>query len=162
MCRKDKHTEGGKNKNNMEEKSLLVILGILLVIGFIAQGVIISNIETKGISEEKMSELISVEISKIPAPVDQDPIVVPTAAEIAAEIKVDSADNALLNEFLESQYESVFDEIKFEAEDYAIEELSDHNYKVVVDYLMSWIESIDEDSIDNEDEEDRQTEVKET
>ena len=39
--------------------------------------------------------------------------------------------------------------IEDEAETYALEELSDHNYRVVVDYIMSLIEGVDEDSMLN-------------
>ncbi len=62
--------------------------------------------------------------------------------------EIENADNALLNEFLESEFSDEFEDIETEAEVYALEELSDHDYEVVVEYLMSLIVGIDEDSID--------------
>jgi len=62
--------------------------------------------------------------------------------------EVENADNYLLNEFLEKKFSDEFDEIETEAEIYALEELEDHDYEVVVEYLMSLIEGVDEDSID--------------
>ena len=146
--------EGGKN--NMEEKGLLVILGLLLIVGFVAQGVMISNkavanIES-GVSAEQVQAIVSDEISKIeiPASISQTPVDIPTAAEIAAEISVESADNALLNEFLESEFSVEYDESELEAEPFALEELEDHDYRVVVDYLKTILaegEELDEDCV---------------
>ena len=45
------------------------------------------------------------------------------------------------------RYRSRREEIELEAEAFALEELEDHDYKVIVDYLMSLVEGVDEDSI---------------
>jgi len=61
--------------------------------------------------------------------------------------EIENADNVLLNEFLESEFDLEYEAIEENAILYAEEELEDHSYRVVVDYLMSLIEGIDEDSI---------------
>ena len=61
--------------------------------------------------------------------------------------EVENADNYLLNEFLEDRFSDEFDEIEDNATFYATEELEDDDYEVIVDYIMSLIEGIDEDSI---------------
>lgn len=94
----------------------------------------------------------------------QDPLVVPTvptAQEIASLVvipSVESADNFLLNEFLESEFSDEYDEIEEEAEDHALEELEDHNWRVLEDYLNALYPGIDEDSFDY-DVEDTEVEV---
>ncbi|KKM01934.1 hypothetical protein LCGC14_1789440, partial [marine sediment metagenome] len=62
--------------------------------------------------------------------------------------EIENADNLLLNDFLESQFSEEYAEIKDEAEYYALEELEDHDYRVVVNYLKSLIVGLDENSID--------------
>ncbi len=51
--------------------------------------------------------------------------------------EIENADNVLLNEFLESEFEDEYNAIKGNATEYALEELEDHSYRVVVDYLES-------------------------
>lgn len=67
------------------------------------------------------------------------------------EVEVESADNELLNEFLENEFEFEFNQIKDAAEEFALEELFDDDYEVVVDYLKTLLaegEELDEDSIE--------------
>ncbi len=63
--------------------------------------------------------------------------------------EIENADNALLNEFLEDTYWEEYEDIEDAAYDEAVEELEDHDYRVVVDYMMSLVEGIDEDSMEN-------------
>lgn len=139
----------------MENKTVLSVLAGLLVIGLIIQGAMVAK-SFGGISKDDIREIVQGEISKIEIPTPEIPdvpdVVVPTAEEIAEKITLpESADNVLLNEYLEDQFEIEFDEIKDHAEDYATEELEDDDYEVVLDYLKTLIaenEEIDEDSVD--------------
>ncbi len=146
------NTRRVENEKYMENKTLLGILIGVVLIGFIVQGVMVANsLNVEGVTvqldEGKLRSIISEEISKIPAPTNSE-VVGLTAAEIAAEINVENADNALLNEFLESEFSDNYTAIEDEAYTYALLELEDHNDRVVVNFLMSLIDGIDEDSID--------------
>ncbi len=139
----------------MENKTVLGILISVLVIGFIVQGVMVANNRNDmedTVIEFDVSEVRTIvreELAAVSGSSDLD-VVGPTAAEIAAEINVESADNVLLNEFLESRpmFVEKIEDIEEEAEFYAVEELEDHNYRVIVDHLMSLVEGVDEDTIE--------------
>jgi len=62
--------------------------------------------------------------------------------------KVENADNVLLNEFLENEFAGNYTAIEDAAEIFVLEELEDDDYEVIVDYLNSIVEGVDEDSID--------------
>ena len=131
----------------MENKTVLGILVAFLLIGFIVQGaMVVSKFSYDGVTKDQVQQVVREEVAKIVIPVQPVPVI-PTAAEIAAEMTIENADNVLLNEFLEDEYSDEYDEIEVAAEPYALEELEDHDYRVVVDYLMSLVEGVDEDSI---------------
>ncbi len=146
------NTRRVENEKYMENKTLLGILIGVVLIGFIVQGVmVVNNSGVEGavvqLDEGKLRSIISEEISKIPAPTNSE-VVGLTAAEIAAEINVESADNVLLNEFLESEFSGVYSDIENASEPLALLELVDHDYRVVVNHLMSLVEGVNENSID--------------
>lgn len=68
-----------------------------------------------------------------------------------AGISIEDADNYLLNEFLEDKFAENFTAIEVAAEEFALEELEDDDYEVVVDYLITLLaagEELDEDSVE--------------
>ena len=134
----------------MENKTVLGILVAFLLIGFIVQGaMVVSKFSSDGVTQEQVQQVVREEVAKIVIPAQPVPVI-PTAAEIAAEINVENADNDLLNKFLESRnmFATEIVELEDEAKFYALEELEDHDYRVVVDYLMSLVEGVDEDELE--------------
>ncbi len=78
----------------------------------------------------------------------QKDVVVPTAEEIAGLVEVEHAENELLNEYLENEFSDEFDDIEDAAEDFALEELEDDDYEVIVKYLEALVLGLDDDSVD--------------
>lgn len=73
------------------------------------------------------------------------------AEDVAALVKipkVESADNELLNEFLEGEFSEEYNEIKDAAESDAVDELEKKDYRVVLNYLKDLVEGLDENSMD--------------
>ena len=144
----------------MENKAVLGILMAALVIGLVILGALIVN-KNGGLTESQVREIlreevsnIKIELPPIPEQTSEAPVV-PTAAEIAAEISVENADNVLLNEFLEEEFEEDYKAIEDNATFYAFEELENHDYRVIVKYLKTLLaegEELDEDSIQIENE----------
>jgi len=67
--------------------------------------------------------------------------------------EVENADNELLNEFLEDEFSDEYGAIESNATMYAMEELEDDDYEVVLEYLESIVDgAIDEDSIEVDEE----------
>jgi len=102
-----------------------------------------------GLSEEQVQSIIANEISKLSVPSAEEiaSLVIIPAVEIP---EIESADNVLLNEFLENEFEVEYTEIKDNAEIFALEELEDDDYEVVIDYLKSLLaegEELDEGSV---------------
>jgi hypothetical protein len=64
------------------------------------------------------------------------------------EMKVENADNELLNDFLEEEFSEEYSAIEDNATHYATEELEDDDYEVIVDYLKESVEGLDEDKVD--------------
>jgi len=62
--------------------------------------------------------------------------------------EIENADNFLLNEFLKIEFADEYNSIEVNATVFALEELEDDDYEVVVDYLMSLVEGVDEDKVD--------------
>ena len=113
----------------------------MYIIVAIISGVMVANSRsvegvTVQLDEGKLRTIVSEEIAKIPGSSGFEGVV-PTAAEIAAEINVESADNALLNEFLESEFSVEYGLIEDAAEPFALDELEDHDYRVISDYLIT-------------------------
>ena len=63
-------------------------------------------------------------------------------------IMPEGADNALLNEFLESEFAGNYTEIENESYNAALKELEEHDYEVIVEYMMSLFEGLDEDELE--------------
>lgn len=81
----------------------------------------------------------------------QQNIKVPSASEIASLVSipdVESANNELLNEYLENEFSDNYTAIKVAAEEFALEELEDDDYEVIVDYIKALVEGLDEDSVE--------------
>jgi len=118
-------------------------LAALIVILMLGAGIFVGAVgfsKTEQIETEKVviqEKLVNVE-KECPVIVCQD-VTIP---------EIQNADNELLNEFLENEFSANYTEIKDEAYFVALEELEDHDYRVVVEYLMSLIEGVDEDLID--------------
>ena len=65
--------------------------------------------------------------------------------------EIESADNALLNEFLESEFSVQYSDIEDAATEYSFEELFDDDFEVVIDYLKTLLaegEELDESSVE--------------
>ncbi len=125
--------EGGKIK--MEANNWLAALVIILLLGV---GIFIGAV---GFSTEKEVDKIIIQEKLIEK---ECPVIVCQEVVIP---EIQNADNALLNEFLEDNFEVEYNAIKDLALIYAEDELEDHDDEVVVDYLESLIEGFDEDSI---------------
>lgn len=133
----------------MENSTVLWILGVLLVCSMFLTGFLVGGVDT-GATNAEVKAIVDKALADQPDPVSPS---VPTAEEIAALVvipDVESADNALLNEFLEVEFEDEFDEIENEAEAHAWDELSDHDFRLVENHLKTLLaegEELDEDSI---------------
>lgn len=120
------------------------LLWVILAVSVIAM--LMSSFYNPGLSQADVEKIIKDNAPEIPS--------VPSAEEIAALVilpefpEVESADNSLLNEFLEGKFLDEFEEIELEAEEDAYDELEDHDFRIIVDYMISLFEGIDEDSID--------------
>ena len=132
----------------MESKNavwtLVALVIVSLILSFMTLGGI-SNLGGNDLSKSDVQSAVSAALASQEASV----VEVPTAQEIADLVvipSVESADNVLLNEFLEVEFSDEYDEIEEESEDYALEELEDRDYRVLEDYLNSLFEGIDEDS----------------
>ena len=135
----------------MEEKGLIVTVLIAIVIVALLNVIFMMNQSSIEVDEEaiaqKSAQYVLANMPVVPTAAEISAgIVIPTMPEISIP-EIQNADNVLLNEFLESEFSVEFNDIESEAEDYALEELEDHDYKVVVEYLMSLIEGIDEERI---------------
>ena len=120
----------------------LVIVSLLLSFGTYSG---VKGLGGNDISQEDVQNAVTAALASQDAPV----VVVPTAEAIAALVvipSVESADNVLLNEFLEVEFEDEYEEIEDEAEDHALDELEDHDYRVLEDYLNALYPGLDEDS----------------
>ena len=132
----------------MENKTVLGILVAFLLIGFIVQGaMVVSKFSSDGVTQEQVQQVVREEVAKIVIPAQPVPVI-PTAAEIAAEMTIENADNALLNEFLESNFEDQYEFLETEVNIVALDEMDYRNYRVIKDYVMSLSEGIDEDRLD--------------
>lgn len=100
-------------------------------------------------ANSNVKEIEEVDYDKIQAFVEaaQAENVGPSAEEIAALVTVEDADNENLNEFLEDYFGEEYTNIKDAAEEFATEELEDNDYEVVVNYLKTLVEGLDEDSV---------------
>jgi len=108
------------------------------------------NGPTQADIDSSVSKAVKVELAgfSIPSAVEiAAAVVIPEAQEIVIP-KMENADNALLNEFLEREFEAEYNEIKSEAEFHAVEEFEEDNYEVVFDYLETLGAEVDEDSLD--------------
>ena len=131
----------------MDEKTLLKLL-----VGVVAISLIVSVFGFFSLSGNldvpTAAEVAALVV--IPAAAEVN---VPTAQEIADLVvipEVESADNALLNDFLENEFSEEYDVIEGNATEYAFEELEDHDFRVIVKYLKTLLtegEELDEDSI---------------
>ena len=120
----------------------LVVVSLLLSFGTYSG---VKGLGGNDLSQEDVQNAVTAALASQDAPV----VVVPTAEAIAALVvipSVESADNVLLNEFLEVEFEDEYEEIEDEAEDHALDELEDHDWRVLEDYLNALYSGIDEDS----------------
>ena len=120
-------------------KGLVVLIAALLLVGGIFSGMAF----TKG----------GVEIVEVDKIVIQEKLVSKECpVTVCQEFKmpeIENADNALLNEFLESEFSVEYEEIEEAAEEYALEELERKDFRVVEDYIKTLIEGVlDEDSLE--------------
>ena len=139
----------------MENK---LLLWVMIVVGVLLAGITVwsvGNIDNEGMSEADKTkfktDIATMVLSNIPQPA--------TAEEIAANVVIPGLDvpewdipefkgEKMVEDLWEDMYSDEIDEIESEVEYYAMEELEDHDYKVIVKYMMVLIEEIDEDSID--------------
>ena len=120
----------------------LVVVSLLLSFGTYSG---VKGLGGNDLSQEDVQNAVTAALASQDAPV----VVVPTAEAIAALVvipSVESAENVLLNEFLEVEFEDEYEEIEDEAEDHALDELEDHDWRVLEDYLNALYSGIDEDS----------------
>ena len=117
-------------------------LAALILIVAVFAGLFI-GLAMKGDVEVVETEVVVIEERLVEVEATCPTIVIP---------EIENADNALLNEFLENEFALEYDEIEVEAETYATEELEDHNYRLIVDYLKDLLAMeglvLDEDSVD--------------
>ncbi len=120
---------------------------IIVVLGFAM------SVGGGGLSKADVTKIVSEEVAKIEIPTSEN-VTIPTAEEIAAFVvipEVESADNALLNEFLKNEFNETYFEIEAAALKDATDELEKKDYRVVEEYLMTLLaegEVLDEASID--------------
>lgn len=128
-------------------KWLAVMVSLLLVFGLVNMYGLYAN---KNISKDEVKTIVGDEIAKITIP---EPIV-PTAEEIASKMeypKVEDADNALLNDFLEEYFGEDYSDLEDHAIEVAFDEMEHHDFEVVVDYLKTLLsegQELDEGSIE--------------
>ncbi len=128
--------------------AMLIIVSLLIggVIGYVIRGDNEVEVEVEGPACE-VCKLAVCDICESPISLTPEETICPTnEIEVVQEVSDDELFN-MFGEFLESEFEYVFNDIKGNATIYAFEELSDHDFRVVSDYIMSLIEGVDEESI---------------
>ncbi len=119
-----------------DNKNLNVILVVLCSLVVLTSLFGAFTLSKDNLTSEDVKNIVTEEINSLS---------IPTAEEIASlvslpEITVENADNELLNNYLERAYSNESNEIKNESNISAFEELEDHNYRVIYNYLSSLFE----------------------
>lgn len=128
-------------ENNKITNVILVIVGLLVLsFGFVGVST------DKGLTQEDLDDSINAALEQLSIPTAEEIVSLIDIPEVVIP-EVENADNKLLNEFLEDQYANESNEIKTEAEEFALEELEDDDYKVIYNYLSSLFEGIDDETI---------------
>lgn len=120
-------------------------LYVLLAISLVLSAVVLIALP-KGVDETALADKVTAQvISQIPAP---EPV--PTAAEIAAEIKVPEVtvpefkSDQKVDEVWKEVYSDEIDELNTEAYNVAVDKLSDHDYRLLEKYLEANVADFDE------------------
>ena len=128
-----------------KDKENLIVYLVLLVaaLSVITMFVVLAS----STSEDEIKKIVASEIAKIPMPVEP---VVPTAEDIVALIVIPEVvipefpNDERLREVWEKQYSDEIEEIEENAEEDAVAEIKDRDYRDLVKWLEANVENFDE------------------
>lgn len=130
------------------------------ILAFSVLALLMASFYNPGLSQADVEEVVKANMPVIPEMPS-----VPSAEEIAALVvipEVESADNELLNEFLESEFKNEYGNLTEAAIEDAFAELEDHDFRVVFKYLESLFEDAIEEDMFIDDLEDMDVDVEVT